>query len=286
MWIEIFRTGKHRASCGKEDYYSEASLDEIAARYNSAGDKAPLVKGHPKNDDAAYGWVERLARRGTRLLAKVKDVAPELADQVRKGMYRKVSIALFPDKTLRHVGLLGAVPPAVKGLAPVQFSGEREYAEIETECFTGTSLHERNAELEEQVAELSGKLDLMQKEQRVKEFRAFADSLVDSPDGMKLTPGQARELVDMLEMAWEADNARDEPRYVDSIKRFAKGLVPVADMKEFATAPYEDAEIKHNFDTEHTDGRRLELHNKANALVEQNPGLSYEEAVIMISKGG
>ncbi len=43
-------------------------------------------------------------------------------EDYQEGRYKKVSIALYPDLSLRHVGFLGAQPPAVKGLAQAAFA--------------------------------------------------------------------------------------------------------------------------------------------------------------------
>ncbi|MGA2296016.1 MAG: hypothetical protein ABSG15_00525 [FCB group bacterium] len=118
MWLEIFKTGNQTDSSGNLEAYTEEKLDKIAEIYNSkvqesSSYEAPLVKGHPASSEPAYGWVERLARRGNTLLAKIKEVSPELVEQVKKGMYKKISMSIYKDMLLRHVGLLGAVPPAV-----------------------------------------------------------------------------------------------------------------------------------------------------------------------------
>jgi hypothetical protein len=52
---------------------------------------------------------------------------------VKQGMYKKRSIALYPDLTMRHIGFLGGMPPAVKGLADIKFGEEDEFSEIEEE---------------------------------------------------------------------------------------------------------------------------------------------------------
>lgn len=133
MWIEIFQAGRHRDSAGNEKEYSGETLERIASMYNSRteaseSELAPLVKGHPKTNDPAYGWVERLARRGSKLVARLRDLAPEISADVANGRFRKVSIALYPDLMLRHVGLLGAAAPAVKGLKPLNFDSSQGFS--------------------------------------------------------------------------------------------------------------------------------------------------------------
>ncbi|MFZ5998059.1 MAG: hypothetical protein ACOYW7_11325, partial [Nitrospirota bacterium] len=83
---------------------------------------APIVIGHPKDNAPAYGWVEALKREGETLYMKMKDVVPQFADMLKEKLFKKRSISLYADGTLRHVGWLGAMPPAVKGLADAAFS--------------------------------------------------------------------------------------------------------------------------------------------------------------------
>src|SRR4030042_107970 len=133
--IEIFKIGTHTDSAGKTREWTDKDLEEIAALYNPEINEAPIVIGHPEHDSPAYGWVESLRVDGGKLLAKVKDVAEEFKDWVRKGLYKKVSIALYPDLGLRHVGFLGATPPAVKGLKQAAFGDQKAMWVIESEFF-------------------------------------------------------------------------------------------------------------------------------------------------------
>lgn len=119
--VEVFRAGDHVDSSGRTHTFSEADLDRIAA-YDPARHEAPLVIGHPTANAPAFGWVKRVYREGGTLLADFKDVSPEFADLVKAGRFKKRSISLYPDGSLRHVGFLGATPPAVKGLRDVAFA--------------------------------------------------------------------------------------------------------------------------------------------------------------------
>lgn len=125
-WVEIFRAGKHKDSKGREFTASEADLDQIVANSQQLG-VAPIVIGHPKEDGPAYGWNE-LKRDGDRLFSRAYDINPAFDDGVALGAYRNRSISVVKDAThglrLRHVGWLGAVPPAIDGLSPmpVQFN--------------------------------------------------------------------------------------------------------------------------------------------------------------------
>ena len=129
-WLEVFKTGTHTSGAGITKTYTEEDLDKMAIAYNGQKDHvAPLVIGHPKTDDPAFGWAQSLKRVGDKLLAYVDQVSDDVTEAVKAGSYKKVSIALYPDGLLRHIGLLGAMPPAVKGLAPVQFAEGEEFEE-------------------------------------------------------------------------------------------------------------------------------------------------------------
>jgi hypothetical protein len=123
--IEIFKAGTHTDSSGNTREWTDKDLQEIASLYDPANHEAPIVIGHPDTDSPAYGWVESLKAEGGKLLAKLKDVAPEFKDRFKRGLYKKVSIALYPDLGLRHIGFLGATPPAVKGLKQAIFGDEQ-----------------------------------------------------------------------------------------------------------------------------------------------------------------
>lgn len=118
-WIEMFRAGRQTDSAGNTREWTEQDLDKIVEQYNGGDHEAPIVVGHPDSNSPAFGWVEKLKREGKLLYAKLKDVMPEFEELVKAGTYKKRSISLYPDLTLRHIGFLGGMPPAVKGLANI-----------------------------------------------------------------------------------------------------------------------------------------------------------------------
>ncbi len=140
--FEIFRTGTHTPMNGAAIPFAEADLQSIADAYDPALFQAPIVVGHPKLDAPAYGWVGALTVEGDRLAAVPEQVDPAFAELVRSGRFKTVSASFYrPGQTsnpkpegyyLRHVGFLGAQPPAVKGLKPASFAaGDDEYLTIE-----------------------------------------------------------------------------------------------------------------------------------------------------------
>ena len=126
-WIEIFRGGEQTDSSGKK-HDGDALIAKAVATFNPESHEPPLVVGHPKDNAPAFGWVEGLkesARDDAKtLLAKFKQVIPEFENLADQGMYKKRSASFYPDGRLRHVGFLGAAPPAVKGLADLKFKDD------------------------------------------------------------------------------------------------------------------------------------------------------------------
>lgn len=125
-WCEIFKAGTHIDHSGKKVTVTTADIDKIISNFNEKNPDVPLVIGHPKVNSPAYGWVDKLKREGKTLLATFKDVSSEFAEWVNQGLYKTRSISLYEDNTLRHIGWLGAQPPAIKGLASYQFAENEE----------------------------------------------------------------------------------------------------------------------------------------------------------------
>jgi len=134
--IHIFRAGKHRDSAGTEITFSDAELQAMVAAYDPAVHEAPIVVGHPKDNGPAYGWVGKLSMEGDGPHAHPRDLDKDFAELVQKRRYGKVSASFYtPDSPsnpkpgsyyLRHVGFLGAQPPAIKGLKPIEFVADEQ----------------------------------------------------------------------------------------------------------------------------------------------------------------
>ena len=133
--VHVFKAGPQTSAQGVQRNFSADDLKEVANSYDPEVHSAPLVIGHSGDNDSvpAYGWIKGFSQKGDDLYADVEftDVAKDL---VRGGHYRKVSISFYsPDSPInphkgkwsaRHLALLGAAPPAVKGLEPFSFSEE------------------------------------------------------------------------------------------------------------------------------------------------------------------
>lgn len=131
--FRIFRVGTHTDSAGQATTFTREQLEATVKAYNEGEWRAPMVVGHPKGAAPAYGWVGkmRLDDSGEVLVDDVEKLNPDFADLMQAGAYRNRSASWYaPDHPnnptpgvwqLRHLGMLGAQPPALKGLGDIEF---------------------------------------------------------------------------------------------------------------------------------------------------------------------
>lgn len=134
--IHIFKAGKHTSAGGTTIEFSEDHLQAAVEAYDPALHEAPIVVGHPKDNGPAYGWVGGMDFSEGNVYALPAQVQDDFSEMVQEGRFKKVSASWYtPDAPanpkpgtyyLRHVGFLGAQPPAIKGLQPVEFSEAEE----------------------------------------------------------------------------------------------------------------------------------------------------------------
>lgn len=246
-YCEIFKTGVHTSANGNKKEWTTGDLDKIVEKFNEKKPTTPIVIGHPKSNNPAYGWVDSVKRDGEKLLATFKQVNNEFAEWVNKGLYKNRSISLYPDLTLRHVGFLGAVPPAVKGLAEYQFEENQdyeEYTELEerNDNVELEELQKQNQEFSEQISskdakieELEKKIAEQEKEKRLAEHEQFAEELLKSGS---ITPAQKPIIVDFMEVCANQgtyDFAESEEKdCLKAFKNLFKGIKQI-EFSEIAT---------------------------------------------------
>jgi hypothetical protein len=124
--VHIFKAGKQTSAQGITREFTVKDLNEIANSYEPEIHEAPIRIGHEDSDKVpAWGWVKGVKVKGSELFAEI-DFSPMAEEYIKNGLYKKVSASFYsPDSkinpepgkwSLRHVALLGAQPPAVKGL--------------------------------------------------------------------------------------------------------------------------------------------------------------------------
>lgn len=138
--IQIFRPGAHAPAITADQ------LKNTVDAYDVMKHEAPIVIGHPTDAGMAQGWIKSLDFNDeTQSLEAVpQQVNANFAQSVDAGEYKKISASFYLPNSksnsapgtyyLRHVGFLGAQPPAVKGMRPPQFSEtetEADYCTVE-----------------------------------------------------------------------------------------------------------------------------------------------------------
>lgn len=171
-WIEVFKTGEHKDSKGRVREYNTGDLDRIVDLYDPSNHEAPLVVGHPDQSAPAYGWVEDIKRQGEKLLAKCKQVMPAFEQAVKDGRFKKRSISVHPKFGLRHIGFLGSMAPAVKGLADIQFNSSKDdeaiVVELDIQQFSDEAKEVYSMTIEELKKQLA---------EKDKEIQSFSEQL-------------------------------------------------------------------------------------------------------------
>lgn len=128
-FVEVFKAGTHTDSKGRQVTFSKSDVEQMVDNHKLGA--APAVIGHPKDTAPAYAQVSeyKLDDDG-RLFAKFDKINPAFEAGVESGAYYNRSLSVIKDKVhgwrVRHVGWLGAVPPAIDGLQPVEFSADDE----------------------------------------------------------------------------------------------------------------------------------------------------------------
>ena len=121
--IAIFKTGTHTSGNGVTASYNVADLQQIVTNYQQAKNEAPLVRGHPKDNSPAYGWIKKLEVVGDTLFAHLGDLTNQVSQWLTDKVYKYVSVGLSKSEQglkLVHVGLTPL--PAVEGLPEIEFA--------------------------------------------------------------------------------------------------------------------------------------------------------------------
>lgn len=132
--VESLRPGVFVDTAGVSHTFTRADLEQIAADYDPAVFRSPVVIGHPKTNHPAWGWIDAATvGDDDHLRVEFSAVDPAFAAAVAKKHYTKVSMALFAPRTpgnptpgkwyIRHLGYLGAAAPAIPDLASADFAG-------------------------------------------------------------------------------------------------------------------------------------------------------------------
>lgn len=218
--IRIARVGTFTSNEGVQVSFGAADLAAAAAAYDPKDDPAPLVVGHPRLDDPAYGWVSGLSVQDGELVATPDRVEPSFAEMVRKGRFSKVSARFYPPTHpsnpkpgawyLKHVGFLGAHAPGIRGLGTVQFADLDEDGVLSIEILSQqqeaaladnklASFAERETALETREADIAAREKALADKAKADRHDAhvsFAEGLVSKA---KLAPAGKQIVIGLLD---------------------------------------------------------------------------------------
>ena len=130
--VHIFSPGTQTSAAGVTREFTKDDLQQVADSYNKEVHEAPIRVGHDDSDRVpSWGWVKGVKLKGEDLYAEV-EFTPQMGGFIRDGLYKKVSASFYApgskinpspgEWSLRHVAMLGAQPPAVKGLKGFAYS--------------------------------------------------------------------------------------------------------------------------------------------------------------------
>jgi hypothetical protein len=283
--------------------------------------EAPLVIGHPKDNLPAYGWVKSLNFADGLLQANPHNVIAEFTDWVKQGLYKKISASFYPPNHpsnpvpdvyyLRHVGFLGAQPPAVKGLPDPAFNeGEEgvvtiEFSEEDQQVSEQDKIKEQiaadaeklvkqQADFAEQqtafqaqqaaIAAREAELAKKEQEARKRELSEFAETQIKAG---KLLP---KDKLGCIEFMSQLDDTSivefsegDATKKVGSLTWFQGFLAGLPKVIEFGEVTGEDGRQKNQGLTEQQIANKARSFHKAQADLGNH--ISFSEAVDAVITG-
>lgn len=132
MTTKIYEFDVMRTGIFNDINIKESDLKELAEAYNVSVNKAPIVIGHPRDNNPAYGLIDSLKVVGNKLKATTKNISDDLVKAIKEKKFNEVSLSIYernaqsnPTKgrlNLRHCGVFGAKRVAVSNLDPLHMS--------------------------------------------------------------------------------------------------------------------------------------------------------------------
>jgi hypothetical protein len=122
--LEMFRTGDY----GAKGNYTENDINQIIKNTQERNIDVPITVGHQKADyeQGAVGWLKpELLKLKNGLMSGGSVILDEFLPALKKKVYKYLSVGIGQKegkKFLSHVAVLGATPPEVKGLKPINWA--------------------------------------------------------------------------------------------------------------------------------------------------------------------
>lgn len=254
-FFEIFRAGDY-----PQGNFTEADLDEIVSNFDDTFQGVPVTIFHKgKSDGLAYGWIKELKRQGKSLLASFKDVSDDLKEHVAAKKLRNHSVAIYKDlagkgKYLRELAMLGAEPPAVKGMKAIEFSeGEFETIDFSSESPFMIDMvisyyqemaddyksekEKAEQELKDKTAEFTSSQEAVEFAQRKSAFESFLD---EKSEKGALPPVVREKCVSLFEHLDAVETKDGEPTAVEIFQELMGEIKTQVEFEE----EFEDGDLE------------------------------------------
>lgn len=126
--VQVLAVGTFRDMHGETIQVTPALIAQLADSYDPRLYAAPVVIGHPQHNSPRFGTLISPSASVEHLEVGLADLDPEFVTAHRQGRYPQRSLSFWPaghpdnplplkDRAyIRHLGFLGAQPPAIKGL--------------------------------------------------------------------------------------------------------------------------------------------------------------------------
>lgn len=140
--IHVLKVGDSVSADAVETFHTREDLLELANSYDPNVHEAPTVLGHDSDKDwsqlmsrddsePSYGWIVQAYVEGNDLYVDI-DASDELVKFIDEKRYKKRSLGYYGRKSksnpkpgqlyIRHLAMLGASPPAIKGLDNIKLA--------------------------------------------------------------------------------------------------------------------------------------------------------------------
>jgi hypothetical protein len=280
---------------------TEADIADIAVAYNPERYRAPAVIGHPDDDHPAWGWIASAESIDGDLWLDV-DLLPEMDELVREQRYGAVSVSLWSPAylgnptpgvyALRHLGFLGAQPPAVKGLAPIRYDAaavdggavdvvltpkEPSMSQNQSAGAPSVDLAERENALNTREAQITAR-------ERDLRRKGFANEFGSHVAATRISAADVPALVELADRLTDAPvvslSEGGQKPAIDVLRDFVSGLPARVDLSERAAGGQPPAvrlpAVPHGYRLSEAG---LALHTRAVAYQQSHPGVDYVAAV-------
>lgn len=128
-WVAIFKAGKQTDSKGRTASYSQSDLDEMVANASVESPVPHVITHKELYSPFSYAQSPELKREGDVLYSRQEKIEPQFEKLVQDGNLFERSVRLRKTADgwrVGHVAWLGAEPPAVADLPPVEYESSAD----------------------------------------------------------------------------------------------------------------------------------------------------------------